>query len=354
MPVELPPQQEGVFIPRADIFGQHVRILFNKFARNFVTEMHVLRLTGSAASGFTRPDSPDRGFTAINWDPARDQALRQPVLADDCEAYAFLSRDVGNGYFVWHGILGGQGGVRSERFGGPQGTAVNALAAGAVTIARDCHAVVALARDDTSTSLQILVGQPGTDNLPRQSVSLNDLGDAATSILLPSWAQAPPMLAAAPRPGGSGWRVGWPTAAGLAIVDIAPGQRAGGKDCSSAQSPASGASGQDPLGACLLLGDQLLTGTDSTYLSGSLSFSRDGLYALMIQQQTFSGKLKVRVFNLDLAARQQVLDKLTAPELIREACRVAKLHNESNELSKLERAAWLGDANLSQPCDGVS
>jgi hypothetical protein len=49
-----------------------------------------------------------------------------------------------------------------------------------------------------------------------------------------------------------------------------------------------------------------------------------------------------------------VLDKLTAPELIREACRVAKLHNESNELSKLERAAWLGDANLSQPCDGVS
>src|SRR5262249_17739191 len=158
----------------------------------------------------------------------------------------------------------------------------------------------------------------------------------ATSILLPT-SQGPPMLAAAPLP--RGWRVAWATATGLTIVNVEPGRNPVDLDCSAATATDNaGGAGQAPLGACLLSGVQMLTGTETSYLQGTLSLSPDGRYAFMVQQQTYSGSLKVRVFDLDMDLRKQALAKFGTADLVREACRVVKLHNEDNQLTSTERA----------------
>jgi hypothetical protein len=339
MNIQIPAKPENVFITRTDIFGKHVRMLFSRYERNLVRGVQVLQFTKSGASEFE-----GSGLSAIEWEPGRDQALRLPVLAEDCDDYAFLSRgDDGNGYHVWYGILSRQGGQRSSHFGGQSG-----LVAGAVTIARGCGAIVALTRDDEATALQIFPKQP--EGAAGQSVNLDHLA-RFTNILFPTWQQGAPMLAAAPR--GRGWRVGWATATGLSVVDVDPGRNPADWDCSAATpTNSAGGAGQGVLGVCVLSGVQMLTGTETSHALGTLSLSPDGRYALMTQQQTFSGPQKVRVFDLDMDKRKQALAKLNMAELIREACRVAKLHNENDQLSDLERAAWLGDEKAPQPCGG--
>jgi hypothetical protein len=316
---EPPTQVPGVFIPRADIFGERVRIIFMHFARTAIIKMEILQLSGATSEEFKREDL---GNVALDWHPIIDQAPRQPTLAEDCNAYAFLSRR-DNGYTLQMGRLGAnEKGRRSEDI-------VTALFLGAVTIARGCDAV--LARDDDK--LHIVSLKPGQPPSKMRSITIG-LPNEFAFMVAPSAPQIQPMFAAAPLTGNYDWRVGWLTAGGLAIVDIPHAEQALSN---------------------LSLGDQMLTGVEPSYIVGSLSFSPDGLYALMMQQQSFNTPIRVRAFNLDRDSRRKALaaqERETPDALVREACRIARFQDGTNQLSGPERRLWIGSREP-QPCTGI-
>jgi hypothetical protein len=312
---DLPPPKPGIFIPRADILGQHFRVVFLEFNRAAIVGMEILQLSGLKDNTFK-----DVGNTVLSWQPFAMQALRQPILAEDCNAYAFVGRDE-NGYTLWLGQLGDKNVLPFHFEHIPSLTAT--------TIARKCNA--ALVRDEST--LHIIPLKPDQQKL---SIPLGRLHDVA-AMQLPTAQQVQPMFAAAPLPGNLGWRVGWPTAGGLAVVDFAPDAKARPN---------------------LLANNQLLTGLETSYVTGSLSLSPDGSRAFITQQQTFNTPIHLRAFDLDLPSRKDALSKISSSEaLIREACRVAKLQGEGNRLRYAERLTWLSqhtwlsDKNL-QPCTG--
>jgi hypothetical protein len=148
-------------------------------------------------------------------------------------------------------------------------------------------------------------------------------------MVVPSFPQGQPPFAAAPLEGGRDWRVGWTTTRGLALVDVKEGE-------ASIPVPDNG---------------QMLTGVESISGSSSLSFSPDGLFALLIRQQGFSSLTQLRAFNLDFGKQLVAISKLkSTADLVGEACRVAKFQNGSNQLSSDEMFTWLGRRNAPQPC----
>jgi hypothetical protein len=306
-----------IFIPRADILRDHLRIIFMRFLQTTINGFGVLQLS-STADGQLAPTSS--GKVMLDWDPIRQQAFRQPVLAEDCDVYAFLGKE-DQSYRVLFGRFGEKA-SRSENFDNP-------LPLGAVAVARGCDSV--LARDDTNLHVIPLQHRPADSQ--EQSFPLAALGDARIMIA-PGAAQVPPMFAAAPLTKKRGWRVAWPTSGGLALVDVTLNE-------------------DTPIQ--LLNGTQMLTGLDSAYVFGSLSLSPDASYVLMTQQQTFQAlRLQLRAFDLRLDKRRQDLAKLTStPELVREACRIAVFQDGNNQLTATERVTWLGDRDAPQLCAGT-
>lgn len=323
-----PAPQPGVFIPRADIFGRRVRINFLHFNKNAITQMDVLQLSE------LRHEAVQEPLATLDWNPSKEQAVRQPVMAEDCDAYTFLGRDDdGDGYNLWLGRLGHKKEL-AERFSRKNTKGARALALGAIAISRNCGSIVALTRDDESASLSLHIMPLNPDQTrsvsEKQSFSLRSLPPDAVNITIPSVPQSQPALAAVPLDANKGWRVGWHTAGGLSIVEV------------ERDKPSPGG---------LLTGRPLLTGAQSTYVFGSLSFSPDGEYALFSQQQTFSGSIELRAFNLNLDARRDTLRKLTATEaLAREACRIAMFADGSNWVRIAERRLFAGVDP--QPCSG--
>jgi hypothetical protein len=302
------------------------------FDRNAITKMDILQL--SKIEKAVRPETS--GSVTLDWDPFVQQAFRQPIIAEDCNTYAYLARDNdGDGYALRLGQLG-KAVDRSQRFDRAAATGARALIVGAIAIARKCESIFALTRDDESTSLHIvpLNQEQPKPNSEKRSIPLRSLGDDA-NISIPSSPQVQPMLAAAPLAGNLGWRVGWPTTGGLTIVDVM--------------------NGQAPQ-AALRNRVSMLTGVPPAYVLGSLSLSPDGTYALLLQQQTFSGPVQLRAFNLDFDTRREKLAILTTPEaLVREACRIAELQegDGTNILRIPERAAWFPNDHATQPCAGM-
>lgn len=325
-----PPLEAGYFVPRADIFKDRARIFFMHFDRNAVTQMNVLQLWEIKKGA--KPAST--GIVPLDWDPFAQQAFRQPIIAEDCNTYAFLSRDDdGDGYALRLGQVGKKI-ERSERFYRADSTAgARALVTGAIAIARKCGSIFALTRDDESTSLHIVSlkqDQP-KPNSARRSIPLGSLADDA-NITLPTSAQVQPMLAAAPLGGIPGWRVGWPTTSGLVIVDIMEAE---------------------PAERALRTRDTMLTGVPSTFVWGSLSLSPDATKVLLLQQQTFSGPIQVRAFDLDFDARRKQLEELTTREaLVQEACKIAALQDgDGNNPPRIpDRSAWFPNGDAPQPC----
>src|SRR5262249_14691034 len=135
-----------------------------------------------------------------------------------------------------------------------------------------------------------------------QTVSLEPstgVPEDLTFYLVPAGGQVQTMFAAAPF-GKGGWRVCWPTPPGLALGDIA-------RDSPTNTLPVQGER-------------QLLTALEARYESGSLSFSPDGLFALVMQQRTSSAPIKVRAFDLDFDKRKGALAALkTIDDLVRKA-----------------------------------
>jgi hypothetical protein len=314
-PFKLPDEFRGPGFLRSDIFGEHLRVIFMYWVGSVTNRMEVLQLSGSLDQ-----NSEASNLNVLDWQPRRGP--RQPVLAEDCDTYAFLGRNESNREFftLWVGQLG-----NNEAKAKPKplkGQLIN----GAVAITRGCDAV--LVRDD-SNALHIV----RRDDFESQSISLSSLPPEAVNMLSRSTGQFPTPLAAASLEGNRRWRVAWETEDGLAVVDIAPGENRS---------------------STLLNDQQMLTGFDAAIGPGSLSMSPDGSFVLTMRQRRWSGPVQLRAFNLDFGTRRDELAKLKATaELVREACRIAKLQNGSNQLSITELISWLGEG-APQPCGGAN
>jgi hypothetical protein len=147
-------------------------------------------------------------------------------------------------------------------------------------------------------------------------------------MVVPSAPQVQPMLAAAPLSGDRGWRVGWSIVGGIEVADFPQEEHAAGE---------------------LLNNKQMLTGVEPIYVAGSLGFSPDGLFALLMQQQVFNAPIQLRALNLDFDRRSSALAQLkTAAELVREACRIAKVQTGGNQLNNAEKLSWFGSQEAPQ------
>jgi hypothetical protein len=310
-PFELPDEFRGPGFLRSDIFGNHLRVIFTHWFGSVTNRMDVLQLSESLD-----PNSRASRPNELDWHPRR--GARQPVLAEDCDTYAFLGRnDESNREFftLWVGRLGNNKAKPKPLKG--------QLIGGAVAITRGCDSI--LVRDDSNLLHIVRVRR---DDFESQSISLASLPPEAAAIVSRSTGQFPTPLAAASLDDRR-WRVAWETEDGLAVVDIAPGE---------------------VRSSTLLNDQQMLTGFDAAMGPGSLSISPDGLFALIMRQRRFSGPVQLRAFNLDFGTRRDELARLkTTAELVREACRIAQLQNGSNQLSITELVSWLGEG-APQPC----
>jgi hypothetical protein len=310
-PFKLPDQFQGPGFLRSDIFGEYLRVIFMHWAGSVTNRMEVLQLSGSL--------HPNSETSKLDWHPRR--APRQPVLAEDCDTYAFLSRNEESKpefFTLWVGQFGNNE-AKPKLL---KGQMIN----GAVAITRGCDWI--LVRDD-SNALHIV----RRDDFKSQSIPLASLPSEAANMVSRSTGQFPTPLAAVSLEGDRRWRVAWETDGGLAVVDIAPGETKS---------------------STLLNGQQMLTGFETASGPGSLSMSPDGSFVLIMRQRRWSGPVQLRAFNLDFGTRRDELAKLkTKAELVREACQIAKLQNGSNQLSITELVSWLGEG-APQPCGGAN
>jgi hypothetical protein len=307
------------FVQRADIFGDHVRVILMHFARTVINQMGVVRLPVPMDPSF-KLNNPDDDL--LPWRP--QQAFRQPILAEDCDIYAYFgeANKEETEFTAWYGKLDDKvthpvrlSGALHENFG-------------AAAIARGCGSV--LVRDSGGTLFIIPLNQD-QGHSETQTIPLN-LPDEIAAMAIPSYPQVQPTFAAAPLDGAQSWRMGWFTLHGLALVDVIGGR-------TSLPFPDNG---------------QLLTGIESNSASSSLSLSPDGLFALVIRQQGFFSQVQLRAFDLDFGKRQADISKLNSTsDLVREACRVAKFADGTNMLGPNDLITWLGSSNAPQPCAGA-
>jgi len=308
----------GEFINRADIFGDRVRVIFLRFVKGAAQEMAVIDLSPWLDRP---PPTGDLGEKRLDWKAVEYRAARPPVLAEDCDDYAFLGwpqteAEQKLSSVLWLGRLDNQPAKRVEFAG--------SFEVGQVAFARGCEHVVA--RDDEA--LHFFVRE--NPNQKVYSVPVNSLGELSKFVSAPGPVQ--PIFAAAPIPGG--WRVGWLTEQGLAIVNVARD-----KPVPSTQLP-SGA---------------YLTGLDVLYQVGWLSFSPDGSYALLMRQKTLLSPLDVRAFNLNFEERGRAVaaETKTKDDLIAKACQIAELSGGS-QLREVELSTWFGRKDAPQPCQPIT
>jgi hypothetical protein len=345
-------RKRGQWIPRADIFKNHVRIVFLSFSESVIIEMNVLDLPGSELASLSQKNQE-----LIDWDPRGRQAFRQPVLAEDCNAYAFLGKDNPKDnsdaikqndtepfFRLW--LREPEKDVKDIRLKG-------IYVKGAVAISRECKSAVA--RNDSEEEKQRLYlvrfgdGQAASEPV---SISLDSLNRDFAKGTYPVGGQSQAELAAAPyKNERSSWRIGWPTAVGLAILDISEGSGYVPKPAVPPPAPKHMPDQkQMPDQEQMLNQKQMLTGLESGYELGSLSFSPDGTRALLMRQYSFASPIRVRAFNLDFDDQWKNLAEKGTDELVQEACRIAAMQDGSNQLSKAELNIWLKDENGPQPC----
>jgi hypothetical protein len=325
---------KGIFISRADIFGSHFRVIFMNFVASAINKMWVVSVS-PATGARLEANYPQQTLRDLDWDPVARNALRQPVLAEDCDLYAFLGRNqprkdnekqADEDFKVWIGQF------RRDK---AESVPIRGyLAVGSVAVGRGCGSVIV--RDDSSKLHIVSIGKAPHSGEAKQSnlisVSLDTIPEEMKEILVPTFAQAQPLLAAAPIDGNHGWRVTWPTRHGLALIDV---KRRGSEFVSTPVDEA-----------------QLLTGMEVNYASGSLSLSPDASFAYISTQQNFASQAMVRVFDLKLAGRRTEFSVLSDDALLERACQVARFQTGYNFLTHTELEIWLGSPHAPQPCTG--
>jgi hypothetical protein len=149
-------------------------------------------------------------------------------------------------------------------------------------------------------------------------------------IVLPAWPLNWPALAATPLQDSNKMRVAWSVERGLAVVDLQ-------------------GNGQ---GLSLLPNDDVfLTGLDFTQSNTRMTISNGGNFLMISQQRSYLSVPDIRVFDLRIRERRQLLDELQGGGALRQAaCAVAGFLPGSNHFSPDELKALLRDPGAAQPC----
>ncbi len=336
VPSELDPKSRPVFFSRADISKDYFRLIVMNYVASAINKMWVLPLFGEVGKQFATP-SLDDGIRELDWKPIERNAFRQPVLSQDCNMYSFLARNEdrrdqkgdpapADVYKLWLGRFED----KEAHFISVKGY----LQVGSVAITRgvgqECQSIVF--RDDDA-NLHLVSFDKSIKQHSLLSASLQFLAEEKKGILAPTFTQTQPMLAAAPIKEGRSWRIAWPTASGLTLVDL---EKTNGPPKVSS-----------PIEA------QMLTGLQPNYVSGALSLSPDGSFAFLTTLQNTNARAEIRAFDLRLDQRVKEIKSIaTDAALITEACRVAKFQTGYNFLTGAELELWLGSRDTPQPCTG--
>lgn len=284
------------------------------------------------------------GFpTTLAWEPSKQQARRIPVLASDCDKFAFLSfPSASEGAPFVHPILhageiGGAASSREINFNFP--LASNALSS--VAISRGCTAAIVRvspnfdpAAPERNLADKVFVVNFAPDGEVGGSGKLGgtteyEVPTSLRGLLSPSWPLLWPALAAARLPGSNGTRVAWLTENGLAVVDLREGPNA---------SPLPGSEGQ-----------VFLTGFANFQGNTRITISRDGNFLLMVSQKSFAVAPDFRIYDLRTEKRRALLAALDGAQLRQIACQMLGFLHPSGPSD--DAAALLPGANFNHPAN---
>jgi hypothetical protein len=278
------------------------------------------------------------GFpTQLDWDPKQQQAPRIPVLASDCDKFAFLSfPSASEGARFIHPIL-----YAGDFRGRASSTEINfnflpgSNAPSAVAISRGCTAAIvrmsqnfdaAAAKPNAGDKLFVVNFDLDGGSGKLGSTSEYEIPTSLRGLLAPSWPLLSPALAGAHLPGSNAMRVAWLTENGLAVVDLQEG---------SNSTPMLSSEGQ-----------VFLTGFANAQGNTRMTISRNGDFLLMVSQRSFAMPPEFRIYDLRTEKRQALLAKLDGAQLRQLACQVLSFMHPSS-LSD-DAAALLRGASL---CD---
>ena len=297
--------------------------------------------------------APDISFTAedgfptqLDWDPIKRQARRIPVLASDCDKFAFLGfPNPGDGASFTHPIVyaGDFGGLASSReinFNFPLGN--NALSS--VAISRGCAAAIVRvspnfdpAAPERNAGDKLFVVKFNQDEKLGSSGKLGapseyEIPASLRGFMLPSWPLLSPALVGAPVPGSNAMRVAWLTENGLAVVDLQERAKV---------TPLVGSEGQ-----------VFLTGFTNFQGNTRMTISKDGNFLLIVSQKSFAVAPDFRIYDLRTEKRRDLLATLDGAQLRKIACQVLSFLHPSGPSD--DAAALLRGANFNHPmslCD---
>jgi hypothetical protein len=282
----------------------------------------------------------------LDWDPIARQARRIPVLASDCNKFAFLSfPSPGDGASFTHPILyagdwGGPASSREINFNFPLGN--NALSS--VAISRSCSAAIvrvspnfdpaALERNAGDKLFVVKFNQEEQfgSSWKLGATSEYEIPTSLRGFMLPSWPLLSPALAGARLPDSNAMRVAWLTENGLAVVDLREGPKA---------TPLLGSEGQ-----------VFLTGFPNFQGNTRMTISKDGIFLLVVSQKSFGVAPDFRIYDLRTEKRRDLLAALDGAQLRQIACQVLSFLHPSG--SSDDAAALLRGANFNHPislCD---
>ena len=279
----------------------------------------------------------------LDWEPIKRQARRIPVLASDCDKFAFLSfPNPGDGASSTHPILyagdfGGPASSREINFNFPLGS--NALSS--VAISRGCAAAIvrispnfdpAAPERNVSDKVFVVNLDWGGGAGKLAPASEYEISPSLRGLVSPSWPLLWPALAGARLPGSNAMRVAWLSENGLAVVDLRDGAKA---------TSVLGSEGQ-----------VFLTGFPSLQGNTRMTISRNGDFLLMVSQRSFAVAPDFRIYDLRTQERRVLLAALDGAQLRRIACQVLSFLHPSGASD--DAAALLRGADFNHPmslCD---
>jgi hypothetical protein len=323
--------KRNMFATRADISGGRIRLIGLQWEQGAVKEMGAFQILDNLGPEIAT-ENPDKYL--LDWERTARRANRLPVLADDCNDYAVLGQSPPSPPLQQRGLtlwLGRSGEDAHPTVLPAVPRSLEQAARSTVAFARGCGAALVLDGPNELEVINLNQKQLRADGQPM----LFAVPQPLSGFVSPSSMQASALLAGTRMDNGRTWRVMWLTARGLAVMDVAGagGGRAAPSDTSL---------------------DPMLTGLDTHSGQGQLKVSRDGQFALLVQQGLPSEGAEVRAYDLRFASRERSLDGLTSvAALVHEACRIAAYQTGDNKLDDGEMISWLGTKWAQQPCAGI-
>jgi hypothetical protein len=263
----------------------------------------------------------------LDWQPVRRGAPRIPTLASDCDKFAFLGPSLPE-TMLYVGNFEGTATAKVLEFG----LTTQAQLLSSVAISRGCSAVVVhlssvAGHESADSKLQLqdklILFQLDSNNFDAASGQIYDVPPTLGGSILPSYPLYSPPLAGARAEGSSKkMRIAWLIPRGLAVVDLERDGKASG----------------------VLSNDQtFLTDLDSIPGNARLIMSKNANFLMIYQQRAYISVPDIRIFDLRIAQRRDLLSTLDGVALRNLACEIASFLPGSNQLSPDEQKALLRD-----------